>query len=394
VTFVTTGSDVRVIPQELRELAFLRGLEDEGVLNALAERFEQREFTAGDVIVERGEPADEICLIAHGKVQKIGLGKYGDETVLAVLVDGDYFSYQALVESQDHWDFTAKAITPCTVLSMSQHAFEELVGQSDALRAHIERFEAERQRAQNPFGEAAIELASGHVGEPQLPSTFVDYETSPREYELSVSQTVLRIHSRVADLYNEPMNQIEQQLRLTVEALREQQESEMVNNRSFGLLHNADFAHRIPTRAGPPTPDDFDELLAQVRDAGVFLAHPRTIAAFGRECNRRGVYPHNVDLLSTKVPAWRGVPLLPCNKIPITDARISSVILMRLGAENQGVVGLHQTGIPDEYQPSLNVRFMGIDEKAVINYLVSAYYSVAVLVPDALAVLEQVQIGL
>ncbi len=36
------------------------------------------------------------------------------------------------------------------------------------------------------------------------------------------------------------------------------------------------------------------------------------------------------------------------------------------------MVGLHQTGIPDEYRPGLNVRFMGIDDRAVINYLVSA----------------------
>ncbi|GAA1316865.1 hypothetical protein GCM10009610_41070 [Pseudonocardia xinjiangensis] len=36
---------------------------------------------------------------------------------------------------------------------------------------------------------------------------------------------------------------------------------------------------------------------------------------------------------------------------------------------------------------------MGIDDKAVASYLVSAYYSVAVMVPDALAVLEDVEVG-
>ena len=49
--------------------------------------------------------------------------------------------------------------------------------------------------------------------------------------------------------------------------------------------------------------------------------------------------------------------------------------------------------MPDEYQPGLSVRFMGVDEKAVISYLVSAYYCAAVLVPDALGVLENVEIG-
>jgi hypothetical protein len=66
---------------------------------------------------------------------------------------------------------------------------------------------------------------------------------------------------------------------------------------------------------------------------------------------------------------------------------------MRTGEQDRGVVGLHQTGIPDEYQPGLSVRFMGIDEQAIISYLVSAYYSAAILVPDAIGVLENVEIG-
>jgi CRP-like cAMP-binding protein len=394
VTFTNVGAEVRVIPQELRELPLLREFDDDEVLAAMAERFVQREYEPGAAIVEIGQPADQIFLIAHGKVNKIGTGKYGDDTVLQSLADGDHFTYRAIVESGDTWDFTARAVTRCTVLALSQQDFDELVERSDALRAHIEHFLANSARPHNPQGEAAIEVASGHDGEPDLPGTFVDYETSPREYELSVAQTVLRVHSRVADLYNEPMNQVEQQLRLTIEALRERQEHEMVNNRAFGLLHNADFSQRISTRTGPPTPDDMDELLAVVwKEPAFFLAHPRTIAAFGRECTRRGVYPQSVDIGGHMVPAWRGIPLFPSNKIPVTDTRTSSVLLLRTGEESQGVIGLHQTGIPDEYQPGLSVRFMNINEKAIISYLVSTYYSVAVLVPDALGVLENVELG-
>jgi hypothetical protein len=36
---------------------------------------------------------------------------------------------------------------------------------------------------------------------------------------------------------------------------------------------------------------------------------------------------------------------------------------------------------------------MGISEQSIISYLVTAYYSAAVLVPDALAILEDVEIG-
>jgi hypothetical protein len=123
------------------------------------------------------------------------------------------------------------------------------------------------------------------------------------------------------------------------------------------------------------------------------LAHPRAIAAFGRECSRRGVYPGTLDYNGHHVPSWRGVPLLPCSKIPVSDTHTTSVLAMRLGEDEQGVVGLHQVGLPDEYQPSLSVRFMGINDQAIMSYLVSAYYSVAVLVPDALGVLENVELG-
>ncbi|WP_202919219.1 family 2B encapsulin nanocompartment shell protein [Saccharothrix deserti] len=394
LTFTNIGADVRVVPQELTELGLLRGFEDVEALTALADRFEQREYQPGDVLVESGQPQDAVFLIAHGKVNKIGRGEYGDHTVLGTLADGEHFGGLVLAGPQGEWEFTIKAVTPVITLVLPWSVFQQLNGEAGGLRAHIQRVFATGNGRSNAYGEAEIDIASGHDGEPDLPGTFVDYELAPRELELSVAQTVLRVHSRVADLYNNPMNQTEEQLRLTIEALRERQEHEMVNNREFGLLNSADLKQRIHTRNGAPTPDDMDDLLATVwKEPTAFLAHPRVIAAFGRECSKRGVYPSTIDLNGHHVPAWRGVPVLPCNKIPITKTRTSSIVLLRAGEQNQGVIGLHQTGLPDEYQPGLNVRFMGISEKAIISYLVSAYYSTAILVPDALGVLEHVQIG-
>jgi CRP-like cAMP-binding protein len=393
VTFDTSGAEVRIVPGELRELPVLRGFDGPEVLRALADQCEQRQFETGSALVEMGQPADHVFFIAHGKVSKVGPGRYGEQTVLDVLADGDYFGDRELVESQDNWTFTITATTACTVLTLPQQAFEEMVGRSATLRAHVEHFRTQSRRPQNKRGEAAIALSAGHTGEPELTGTFVDYETNPREYELSVAQTVLRVHTRVADLYSNPMNQTEQQLRLTIEALREKQEDELINNSDFGLLHNVDPQHRIHARTGPPTPNDMDTLLARRRKTRFFLAHPHTISAFGRECNRRGIYPPSVDIDGRPINAWRGVPIFPCNKIAITEHRTSSILAMRTGLEDEGVIGLHQTGIPDEVEPGLNVRFMGIDDKAIISYLVSTYYSAAVLVPDALGVLENVEIG-
>jgi Phage capsid-like protein/Cyclic nucleotide-binding domain len=393
VTFDTSGAEVQIVPGELRELPVLRDFDDPEILRALADQCEQREFEPGGTVVERGQPADHVFFIAHGKVNRSGPGKYGEHTVLDVLADGDYFGDRELVESQDSWAYTVTAATATIVLALPAQTFEEMLNRSAALQTHVERFRHQTALPQNRRGEANIELSAGHPQEYPLDGTFVAYELRPREYELSVAQTVLRVHTRVADLYNNPMNQTEQQLRLTIEALREKQESELINNPDFGLLHNVDAQQRLFTRTGPPTPDDMDALLARRRKTRFYLAHPRTIAAFGRECNRRGLYSPTIEVEGRQIQAWRGVPIFPSNKIPISEYGTSSILAMRTGLDDEGVIGLHQTGIPDEVQPGLNVRFMRIDHKGIISYLVSAYYSVAVLVPDALGVLENVEVG-
>ena len=67
--------------------------------------------------------------------------------------------------------------------------------------------------------------------------------------------------------------------------------------------------------------------------------------------------------------------------------------MLRTGEKKQGVVGLFQPGVPGEVSPSLSVRFMGINRKAIASYLVSLYSSLAVLTDDALGVLENVEVG-
>jgi hypothetical protein len=228
--------------------------------------------------------------------------------------------------------------------------------------------------------------------ERELPNTFVDYVENPREYMLSAVNTVVDIHTRVSDLYSSPYSQIGEQLRLTIETIKERQERELIINKEYGLLTNTVAKQRIATRGGPPTPDDLDDLLTLVwKEPGFFLAHPRTIAAFGRECTRRGVPPPTVTLFGAQFLTWRGLPLVPSDKVPVENGR-SSIILLRTGESRQGVVGLFQPNLPDEQSPGLSVRFMGIDHRAISSYLVSLYCSLAVLTDDAIAVLENVEI--
>jgi hypothetical protein len=239
-----------------------------------------------------------------------------------------------------------------------------------------------------------IESLCGHEDESTLPSTFVEYEAAPREYRLSSINAVLNVHTRVSDLLSNPYDQVREQLRLLIESVKEKQESELLNNADYGLLNNVAASRTIKTRKGAPTPDDLDELLTKVwKEPSLFLAHPRAIAAFGRECTRRGVPPPTVTLFGTPFLTWRGVPLIPSDKIAVRNKdQKSKILLLRVGEKKQGVVGLFQPGLPGEQSPGLSVRFMGIDQRALASYLVSLYCSAAVLTDDAIALLEDVDV--
>jgi hypothetical protein len=242
--------------------------------------------------------------------------------------------------------------------------------------------------------EQDVALLTVDTGEPQLTKTFVDYEENPREYHLSTIQTVLHTHTRVTDLYSNVVDQLREQVRLVVEAVKEREEWELINHPKFGLLHEVVPSQRINTRKGTPTPDDFDELLTLVwKKPAFFLAHPKTIAAFGREATRRGVPPTTVSIFGSQFITWRGIPIVPTNKLSINADGQTSVLLLRVGEAQQGVVGLQKAGVTGELEPGLSVRYMGTNENSIASHLVTRYFSAAILTEDAIARLDNVSVN-
>jgi hypothetical protein len=247
-------------------------------------------------------------------------------------------------------------------------------------------------------GQEAIGITCSPSDADELPEAAIDYEDQPREYTLSTVTTTIEVQTRISDLYRSPMDQVREQLGVLIEMVKERQESELVNNASYGLLNNAAPSMRVRTRSGAPTPDDLDELITRVwKEPAFFLAHPRAIAAFGRECTFRGVPPPTVTLFGSPFLTWRGLPLIPSDKLTIAQgdggAETTSILLLRTGEKKRGVVGLFQPGLPGEVSPSLTVRWMGINQRGAASYLVSLYCSVAILTDDALGVLENVEVG-
>lgn len=159
VNFTTTAGEIQVVPGELGELDLLRGYEDQEVLTALAGRFTRLEVAAGWPIAEFGSPADQLYLIAHGKVSKDGTDPYGNAAQLDVLADGEFFGEEALVESESIWEYTARALTDATLLALPRQAFAELLEQSDTLRAQVAARRAAADKPQNKHGEAEIAVS-------------------------------------------------------------------------------------------------------------------------------------------------------------------------------------------------------------------------------------------
>jgi len=240
-----------------------------------------------------------------------------------------------------------------------------------------------------------IDVSCGQADETDLPETYVQYEEHPKEYKLSAINAVLNVGTRITDLFSKPYDQTAEQLRLLIEHMKERQESELLNNHDYGFLNTTPPEQHLHTRNGAPTPDDLDELLTKVwKEPSFFLAHPRAIAAFGRECTFRGVPPPTVTLFGNPFLTWRGIPLVPTDKIHVKKSdNKSKILLLRVGERKQGCIGLFQPGLAGEVSPGLSVRFMGINNKALSSYLISLYCSTAVLTDDAIAVLEGVDVG-
>ena len=398
---VTAG--VASFPAEsLRSVPLFSKLSDP-VIQRLVARFKTEEVSLGNKLISEGEDGNKFFIIAQGQVEVLSKGVHGSNLRLALLTDGEFFGETDLVSDKPS-DVTIRTLTPCVLLTFSRKDLNEALEEQPSLRDDFQHAIDEHlalRSTVNRYGERNIDLVSGFAENVEIPETFVDYSVTPREYSLSTVQTIVRVHTRVSDLYNGPYDQLEEQMRLTIEGIKERQEWEIINSKRFGLVNSVDPAMRISTRYGAPTPDDLDDLLALVwKKPAFFLAHPKAIAAFERECTWRGVPPVTIDLFGVPVITWRGVPLIPCDKLEMKSRYQSnqwlgttSILLLRVGETNQGVVGLHQTGIPGEILPSLSARLMGLDSLGVACYLLTAYFSAAVLTEDALGMLENVEVG-
>ncbi|MGO8762842.1 MAG: cyclic nucleotide-binding domain-containing protein [Desulfobaccales bacterium] len=109
-------------------------------LHRVLDRTSLREFPAGAVIIQEGEPGDSLFIMAAGEVEitkQLTLVLDEDTPKERVMIrlkaeNGVYFGEMALLESETR-SATVTALTDCSLLELHQKDFLDLVSQNPAM---------------------------------------------------------------------------------------------------------------------------------------------------------------------------------------------------------------------------------------------------------------------
>ncbi len=151
------------------------------------------------------------------------------------------------------------------------------------------------------------------VGEPEIPGMYVEYGHPPREYELAAAQTIMRVHPPGRRPLQRPARPTTSSGRSTSTPFAERKELDIARE----LLEAPPDPSPPHPEPGPADPARLDDLICK-QDVPALPAfgHPRH-RGVQRGCSRSGIQPSEVEHRGRRVLGWRGLPFLPCDKLPI-----------------------------------------------------------------------------
>jgi hypothetical protein len=189
----------------LRSVPLFSGLPS-SVTARMAAKFKTEEVSLGNKLIVEGEDGNKFFIIAQGQVEVLSKGVHGSDLRIALLTEGEFFG-EADVVSDKRSDVTIRTITPCILLTLSRKDLDAVLKELPNLKADFKKAideHLELRSTVNRYGERNIDLVSGFAENVEIPETFVDYSAHPREYSMSAVQTVVRVHTRVSDLFKVP----------------------------------------------------------------------------------------------------------------------------------------------------------------------------------------------
>ncbi|XWV26861.1 hypothetical protein QJ857_gp0189 [Tupanvirus soda lake] len=213
----------------------------------------------------------------------------------------------------------------------------------------------------------------------------IDYHNHPTEIEIIPIETIVKVPSKVYDALNYPHNQMNQQIRLTIENIYEQQEKFFINNSQTGLITYCTKNGRAKEYETHIDPNMLDDLLGMVWNRPTFyLMHPAALVEFCKSCNAQGLNTGSMELFGYQFVTWRGLPIVTSDKIPYEKGTRTFAFLIRSGENDMGVIQLYNISPTKSGHPGVFVETSMTDNLGSVNTRVTLYTNVAVLSSEAI----------
>ncbi len=71
-------------------------------------------------------------------------------------------------------------------------------------------------------------LCSRDPSRVEIPQGYIEYQTTPREYQLDSISTIINVDTKIADLYSSPYDRASEQIALAIESLRERRKASLL----------------------------------------------------------------------------------------------------------------------------------------------------------------------
>jgi HD-GYP domain-containing protein (c-di-GMP phosphodiesterase class II) len=144
--FVVVAGDITALSkvERLKEITFFSGL-SEYDLHQIDQITIEKHYAAGELIVKENEVAERFFIIEKGKIQIVKSFEDGEQLVLGVHSNGEFFGEMALLDEGPR-SATVRAMDATTVLEIARQDFETLIYKSPVLAYSIMRELSSRLR--------------------------------------------------------------------------------------------------------------------------------------------------------------------------------------------------------------------------------------------------------
>ncbi|NOR45814.1 MAG: cyclic nucleotide-binding domain-containing protein [Candidatus Delongbacteria bacterium] len=119
----------------LRSISLCDNMNDEEI-KAIAEHCRIKSYKKKNVIFLESDPGNMLYLISSGRVKITKLNEEGNEVILTILSDGDYFGEMSLLDDQDR-NANAIAMDDVELLTITKNEFVNLLIHNSTLSLNL-----------------------------------------------------------------------------------------------------------------------------------------------------------------------------------------------------------------------------------------------------------------